>query len=235
MTTTRSTAGQVDDGLPGLKSFDILEAEGRVWFRQALSPGVLQSLDAAIALPSNRPGLRMRVSDLPPEAMEALNHLAGTVLPGSRPVRVVAFDKSYDSNWALPWHRDHVITVSDKAETDGYTNWTLRNGVWHVRPPPALLERMIFLRVLLDDTSEDSGDLEVATGSHLGASSQTAHELGAGCEPVVEKTFGTRGDVLALKALVLHRSGAASRIGRRRAIRIDFSADMLPEPVKWAN
>jgi hypothetical protein len=218
-----------------LKSSGALETEGRVWFRQALNEGVMRSLDVATETLAGRPGLRMPISELPKEAIEPLTRIAGSILPGSRPVRVVAFDKSGESNWALPWHRDHVITVADTAEVDGFTNWTLRNGVWHVRPPLALLERMIFLRVLLDDTAEDSGDLEIAVGSHLSPSSQTAHDLDAGCEPVVEKTFGNRGDVLALKALVLHRSGAAGQIGRRRAIRIDFSADTLPEALNWAN
>ncbi len=232
-----SAIGLTDDadgGLSRLKGSSAFETEGRIWLRQALSECVLRSLDAATEQLADRPGLRMSVRELPEEATETLTHIAGRMLPQSRPVRIVVFDKSDERNWALPWHRDHVITVADKTETDGYTNWTLRNGVWHVRPPPEVLERMIFLRVLLDDTAEDSGDLEIAVGSHLGPCARTAHELEIGQQPVIEKTFGNRGDVLALKALMLHRSGAASRIGRRRAIRIDFSADLLPEPLKWA-
>jgi len=44
------------------------------------------------------------------------------MLPGARAVRVVVFGKSAARNWALPWHRDHVITVANKVEIDGYSN-----------------------------------------------------------------------------------------------------------------
>ncbi|MAT34679.1 MAG: phytanoyl-CoA dioxygenase [Ponticaulis sp.] len=183
----------------------------------------------------NGPGARRSVRSLPDTAKGALQVLASRIQPESKPVRVVTFDKSEEANWALPWHRDFVITTADRQEVEGFSNWTRRNGVWHVRPPMALLEQMFFLRVLLDDTNEQSGDLEIVPTSHVGRHSRTAHEFDGDIEKASISTFGERGDILALHALILHRSAAAGARKARRAIRIDFSADALPEPLEWAD
>jgi ectoine hydroxylase-related dioxygenase (phytanoyl-CoA dioxygenase family) len=211
-----------------------LEERGYCWFRGGLSDAEVQQLEDAIRVSDRSPGLRLSVNALPANVLESLVFIAQSVLEHARPVRALYFDKSEDATWSLPWHRDLVVAVQRREETDGFQNWTQRDGIWQVRPPMSILRRMMFLRVLLDSTDAESGDLQLAVGSHKGAASETAHDFNPGDEDEIEQTFGQRGDVLAVKALVLHKSGTC-QAGRRRAIRLDFSADDLPTPLKWAN
>ncbi len=37
----------------------------------------------------------------------------------ARPARVLFFDKTPESNWAVPWHQDRTIAVKQRIDTDG--------------------------------------------------------------------------------------------------------------------
>lgn len=209
-------------------------ADGRVWFRGALGEAELAELDRVGAM-GEAPGVRMAAQADVVAALAPVDELVRRFMPGARPVRVVAFNKSEGGNWALPWHQDRVIAVQDKADVPGFSNWTRKAGVWHVEPPIAFLQRMIFARVHLDPATAENGALELAPGTHdLGKVADTdvgglvgrlgqAHEL----------CIADRGDILVAGALTLHRSRASQSAARRRAIRIDYSADELPPPLEW--
>lgn len=209
------------------------EIEGRIWFRDVLDAGELLALEAASAI-EDAPGVRLSASDDMRRALAPLDRIAAELLPGARAVRLVAFDKSAAANWALPWHQDRVIAVHERYEVDGFNAWTRKAGVWHVEPPIAWLQRLIFLRVHLDAAGEETGCLEVAPGTHaLGfVAADQAASVAEAHGP--ELCAAARGDVLAAKALILHRSRASKRQISRRALRVDYSADILPAPLEWA-
>lgn len=209
------------------------ETQGRIWFRGGLSDDELSVLDAACAM-EHAPGVRLSASAEMRAALAPLNRIAQNLIPSARAVRLVAFDKSAEANWALPWHQDRVIAVRERHEIEGFGAWTRKTGVWHVEPPIGLLEQMIFLRVHLDAADEASGCLELARGTHaLGfvAAGKAAEVAEAHAS---ELCVATRGDVLAAKALILHRSRASARTVSRRALRVDYSANELPTPLAWA-
>jgi hypothetical protein len=210
----------------------VLESEGRVWFRGGLGEPELQVLDPVCALGA-APGARIGPSREVIVALASVDRLAQRLLPGARPVRVVTFNKSEERNWALPWHQDRVIAVRERVETPGFGNWTRKSGVWHAEPPIGLLERMLFLRVHLDPADDGNGCLEIATGSHSRGKVADDRAEGIASASVTEQCIAQRGDVLAAKALILHRSGASHSLTSRRAIRIDYSADELPAPLEW--
>ncbi|MDP3739270.1 MAG: phytanoyl-CoA dioxygenase family protein [Hyphomonadaceae bacterium] len=209
-----------------------LESEGCVWFRGALSETKLRALDPICALGS-APGARIAPAPDLIAALAPVDRLAQSLLAGARPVRVVAFNKTEAANWALPWHQDRVIAVRERVETPGFVNWTRKSGVWHVEPPIGLLERMLFLRVHLDAADVESACLVVATGSHSRGKVPDDRAEGIASAAVTEQCIAQRGDVLAAKALILHRSGASRRPTSRRAIRIDYSAEQLQAPLQW--
>jgi Protein involved in biosynthesis of mitomycin antibiotics/polyketide fumonisin len=211
------------------------ETAGFVWFRQALSESVCRELDDWFDVGQGEAGKRRTVAGLPESFTDVGSKLVSEIIRGAAPVRVVTFDKNAAANWGVPWHRDFVVTTDRKAEVDGFINWTQRDGVWHARPPISLLDHMFFLRILLDDTDENSGDLELLPGSHLGPARSTAHDFGEAKESGVVQTCGKRGDVLAAHALILHRSRAAASAKTRRSVRIDYCAAKLPTPLNWAN
>ncbi len=211
-----------------------LEEEGRVWFRAALSEEALADLDA-LAEGSGTAGIR--ISD--PEPVAAINRalapLAAKVLPGARPVRLTLFDKSAATNWSLPWHQDRVIAVAERYTVEGYTNWSRKDGLWHVEPPADLLAGMLFARVHLDPADADGGAMELALGSHRWGrvASGDAGTVADRCRQ--ETCVAARGDILFVKALTLHRSATSRSGAARRALRVDYAlATHLAPPLTWA-
>ena len=205
--------------------------EGVVWRRGALDAQTCRALAAAL---DDRPGKRLAADAGLRAALDPVTRLVGAVLPGARIVRVVGFAKSGATAWRLPWHQDRVIAVRDRAEVEGFANWTLKSGVWHVEPPLALLERMIFARLLLDPVGGASGAMCYAEGSHtLGRVPSAEAETAAARFPETSE-LGAAGDLLLLPMLTLHSSSPASADTPRRVLRLDFCADPLPGGLEWA-
>jgi ectoine hydroxylase-related dioxygenase (phytanoyl-CoA dioxygenase family) len=211
------------------------EAEGRLWLRAAVPEPELARLEALTSVESG-PGARLSLSE---ELVGVLSggELAASIAqiqPAAKAVRIVAFKKSAQSNWGVPWHQDRVIAVRQKQSVPGFINWSRKSGIWHCEPPAAFLDGMVFARVHLDPTDESNGAMEVALGSHrhgLVASAEAARTAGQ-CPS--EIGTANRGDVLILKMLTLHRSRPARTAAPRRVLRIDYACSPLPQPLEWA-
>jgi hypothetical protein len=80
--------------------------------------------------------------------------------------RSMFFDKTPDANWKVAWHQDLTIAVRKKIEVDGYTAWSVKEGIVHVQPPISVLERMVTVRLHLDDCGLENGPLQVIPMSH---------------------------------------------------------------------
>lgn len=154
--------------------------------------------------------------------------------PAAKPVRVVAFNKSQDTNWGVPWHQDRVISVAQKHEVDGFKNWALKTGVWHCEPPQDQLETMLFVRVHLDDTDETNDALKIAVGSHSRGIVPAAEAENIAAQFPLETCDAKRGDVLILKMLTCHSSAPSQSTAPRRVLRIDYAPAPLPEPLAWS-
>jgi hypothetical protein len=157
----------------------------------------------------------------------------GLLGPAARAVRALFFDKNADSNWALGWHQDRTIAVRARREVPGFSAWTVKSGIDHVVPPFQYLERMLVLRVHLDDAGGGNAPLLVAPGSH---------RLGRIAEPEIAaavERLGTAvcpagtGDVWAYRAPILHASDRAAAPARRRVLQLAYSADTLPGGLEW--
>lgn len=152
----------------------------------------------------------------------------------ARAVRVIYFDKTPETNWAVPWHQDRTIAAADRVETPGFRHWSLKAGVHHVEPPEAILQSMVALRLHLDDCGPDNGPLMAVRGSfRLGRvpTSQINRHVESGS---VCAYCASAGDLVAMRGLTIHASKRASRPGRRRVVHVDFSAANLPGGLQWA-
>ena len=78
----------------------------------------------------------------------------------ARPVRAILFDKTAESNWLVPWHQDLTIVVESRAEAPGYGPWSMKDGRHHVQPPMHVMERMLTIRLHLDDCDATNGALQ---------------------------------------------------------------------------
>lgn len=212
-----------------------LEHQGRVWLRQAVTADEMAGMDALIDI-GNRPGTRIRDSaplfDMIRKSawVDAIARL----WPLRHPVRALAFDKSADSNWGVPWHQDRVIAVKEKAEAPGFSSWSNKSGLWHCEPPLEFLDQMLFVRVHFDRNSAQNGAMEIALQSHKAGMipAGDAAKIAQSCE--TEVCQADRGDILVLNMLTLHRSCPSKVASSRRALRVDFAPDTLPPPLSWA-
>ena len=148
-------------------------------------------------------------------------------------VRGTFFDKTPEANWKVPWHQDLTIAVRQKKDVVGFNCWTLKAGITHVQPPANLLQEVLALRLHLDATNEESGALKVIPGSHkLGRlSADDVQKIRLESEPVVCSV--ERGDVLAMRPLLLHSSSASSIASHRRVIHLEFCSVDLPGGLEW--
>ena len=212
------------------------DATGRIWFRTAISPEDLDTFDQIAKHPA-RAGARVKASTALHDVLRSNGSLMQTIAalePNSKPVRVVAFNKTQQTNWGVPWHQDRVIAVAEKHDADGFENWTNKSGVWHCEPPLQVLESMLFVRIHLDDTDEKNGAMQIAAGSHTeGFVTSIDAEKVARNYPI-ETCTAKRGDVLVLHMLTLHGSKPSVAETNRRVFRVDFAAMPLPAPLKWA-
>jgi hypothetical protein len=149
------------------------------------------------------------------------------------PVRGLLFDKVDGANWHVGWHQDVMIPVAERKEVEGFGSWSVKAGVMHVKPPEDVLANMIALRVHLDDCGPENGPLRVLPGSHRHGilSSEQVNEWIATRQAVT--CTARRGDVLAMRLLLLHASSRAASCGHRRVIHIEYAAADLPGGLQW--
>lgn len=178
--------------------------------------------------------------DVWPAAREAASEvaqraaIADVLGPGFGLVRAIFFDKPPGRSWSLPWHRDLTIAVRDVHRvTDGFTRPTVKAGVPHVEAPAGLLRRMLTARIALDDVTDDNGPLLVVPGTHNDARVDDLPSAGD-LDSRARVIHMDAGDVLVIRPLVIHRSGA-SRMGTSRhrgTLHFEFAPEGLL-PVGW--
>lgn len=148
-------------------------------------------------------------------------------------VHAILFDKTPDANWKVVWHQDLTIAVQARANLPGFVAWSEKEGVVHVQPPIELLERMLAIRIHLDDCTADNGPVRVLDGSHRsGRLSVEATDQWRAQHPAVD-CVAERGAILAFRPLILHASSMARLPAHRRVIHFDFATDELPPPLEW--
>lgn len=218
------------------QSFD---TDGTAAIPQAVPTPLLDELRAVDATPggSRRRGGMRNVLDLSiiQAAVNALRPLARE-LAGSPSIscgRGILFDKTPESNWAVAWHQDRSIAVDEQCDVAGYGPWSMKHGVTHVQPPVGVLERIVTLRLHMDDCPPENGPLRTLPGGHT-RGILSDEQLAALRESTPEREHAaTAGEVLAMRPLVPHASSPAARPGRRRVLHLEFSPDDLPRPLQW--
>ncbi|HSI10644.1 MAG TPA: phytanoyl-CoA dioxygenase family protein [Chthoniobacter sp.] len=207
----------------------------------ALMPGVMDGPERQVllaALGEVAGAGRRGLLGLPAVAVLARSErwleLARPHLPAEpRAVRAIYFDKSAEANWGVAWHQDLTIALQARVEAPGFGPWSVKEGIPHVQPPVELLERMLTIRLHLDDADETNGALRVLPGSHhFGRpNAERIQELrgerdGFLCEAAA-------GDALLMRPLLLHASGRSVSPRHRRVLHIEYAGFALPEPLRW--
>jgi hypothetical protein len=146
--------------------------------------------------------------------------------------RAIFFDKVPGANWALGWHQDRVIAVSEPRDVPQFLGWGQRAGVWQVQPPPEILAAMVAVRIHLDECGPENGPLRVIPGSHGHGwlddeISRWKHDV----EPVT--CLVSAGGAITMCPLILHASSKAISPSHRRVIHIEYARGELPGGLEW--
>jgi ectoine hydroxylase-related dioxygenase (phytanoyl-CoA dioxygenase family) len=139
------------------------------------------------------------------------------------------FEKSPDANWLVSWHQDTALPMSAQHDVAGWGPWSTKSGVTYAHAPRRVLERVIALRIHLDDSTADNGPLRVLPGSHIhGVLGDTQiHEL----SQRVKQTQCTvpAGGVIAMRPLLVHASSKATVEAPRRVLHLEYAASLMLE------
>jgi ectoine hydroxylase-related dioxygenase (phytanoyl-CoA dioxygenase family) len=166
-----------------------------------------------------------------PAAVALVESIVG---PNARAVRGIFFDKTPGANWPVAWHQDLTLAVAERREVEGWSNWSVKAAVHHVQPPPDVLDRMVTLRIQLDNCGDENGPLRVLPGTHrLGRIK--ADRLAVLRSEIAERAcLAPVGSALAFKPLLLHASSAAKAPSHRRVIHLEYAPnDLLPQELNW--
>jgi hypothetical protein len=197
--------------------------------RYAADDAVLSSEGGPAYGARNLLDLWPRAADLAraPALADAITDVLGT---GAGVVRALYFDKPPGHSWALPWHKDYSVAVTEHGRLGAFTKPTVKAGVPHLTAPFAVLSRMLTLRVHLDDATADNGPLRVIPGSHRAyhpRDDEPREAIAVHCRA---------GDVLLMRPLLTHASGHSKpEAGRhRRIVHLECAAQMvLPDGYRW--
>ena len=158
---------------------------------------------------------------------ERLVAIASAVLrQNAVPFRVTLFDKSISANWSVVWHQDTSLPLAHRFELPGWGPWSVKSGVAYAHAPTAALNRVVALRVHLDDSLQSNGPLRVLPGTHrLGVlSDENVAKISASRVP--KSCVLPRGGVLAMRPLLIHSSPRQASAEPRRVLHIEY-ADSL--------
>jgi hypothetical protein len=171
------------------------------------------------------PGIAMLASD-PRMRTLAADALGGRAVP----FRATLFDKSAESNWSVVWHQDTALPLATRFETEGWGPWSVKAGVMYAHAPASALNRVIALRIHLDESTSTNGPLRVLAGTHkkgLLTDEQVA-EL-ARISAATECLVG-RGGVLMMRPLLVHSSTRVVTKAARRVLHIEYAEDLEVAP-----
>jgi hypothetical protein len=233
-------------------SLDSFERMGFAIIEGVLSPGLVAGLREATDTYSagghdgalDRRGevyggrdLLWRVSEVSglAQSAEILSLIQGILGPMAFPVRGLFFDKTLNTNWNLPWHQDLTVAVSARRDVPGFGPWTRKAGIPHAHAPSGFLERMVTIRVHLDDSGPGDGPLRVLPGSHLeGKLSGPALAAWLSRAGAVAVDCNVKaGGAVIMRPLLVHASASRTSPGHRRVIHLEYAAENLPGGLEW--
>lgn len=140
--------------------------------------------------------------------------------------RATLFEKTGRSNWLVVWHQDTALPLEDRSESHEWGPWSVKEGITYAHAPTWALERVLALRLHLDDSTPANGPLKVIPCSHKGGvlTDEQVFELSRHDSPT--ECLVERGGIIAMRPLLIHSSSKCEVDTPRRVIHIEY-ADSL--------
>lgn len=219
-----------------------VEQQGYAIVPNVLAPEEVRELARHLEvsdLPRSRAGIRHLLNH--PAVMKAANDprlvgIARSVLgDGAMPFKATLFDKSPETNWLITWHQDTALPLREKHEIPGWGPWSIKEGISYAHAPAIALEKVIALRLHLDDSSEENGPLRVVPGTH-GKGVLSDIDVEAIVEESAPATcLVPNGGVIVMRPLIIHASSKSHSDISRRVLHIEYARrDTVPIPLQLA-
>jgi len=151
------------------------------------------------------------------------------------PFHATLFDKSLPANWLAVWHQDTALPLQEKCERAGWGPWSVKQDVIYAHAPAAAREKILALRVHIDESASENGPLKVLAGTHNSGvlSDDSIQELAARV-PATDCVV-LKGGILAMRPLVVHSSSKSQDSAPRRVLYIEYAASAtISEGLKLA-
>jgi len=218
---------------------DTLTYSGFEIVPSVLSEAEISELCAALGAFEIAPGHRNLMRRVPEVRALALSGKIAALLEEriearAFPVRSIFFDKTPEANWLVPWHQDLTIAVQERRDVPGYGPWSVKDGVPHVQPPVTFLEKMLTIRLHLDDCGSANGALRVIPGSHRRGRLSAAEIIESRARQAEVICSMRAGDALLMRPLLLHASSEASEASHRRVVHLEYATLPVAEGLAWA-
>jgi ectoine hydroxylase-related dioxygenase (phytanoyl-CoA dioxygenase family) len=146
--------------------------------------------------------------------------------PAAVPFRATLFDKSPDANWLVVWHQDTALPLRERTEQQGWGPWSTKAGVLYAHAPAWALEKVVAVRISLDDSSETNGPLRVLPDTHRNGVLSDARVQQLSREIRAVDCVAAAGSVVAMRPLTIHASSKSTDGRPRRILHIEYAARM---------
>jgi hypothetical protein len=142
------------------------------------------------------------------------------------PFRVTLFDKSPSANWLVVWHQDTALPLREKREKAGWGPWSIKQGVIYAHASATALQRVVALRVHIDDSTAENRPLRILPGTHnMGIlSDDSLPEVAT--RVAANDCVVAKGGILAMRPLVVHSSSKSQNKAARRVLHIEYAASI---------
>jgi ectoine hydroxylase-related dioxygenase (phytanoyl-CoA dioxygenase family) len=159
--------------------------------------------------------------------------IAGLLPLNNVAVQCTLFEKTIDKNWLVPLHQDLSIPVREHCENIHLSGWSHKEGIIYVQPPIEVLEKLVAIRVHIDDCNSDNGALRVVPASHDRGRISPADIPTLKTDNGEQLCTVKQGGALVMRPLLLHASSKANIPNRRRVLHFLFGSESLPLGLEW--
>ena len=133
-------------------------------------------------------------------------------------IQAITFDKTPTINWKVAWHQDLMFPFANKVASNDFDLSCQKDGIEFARPPLSVLNKMLAVRVHLDDCDETNGPLRVSPGTHrfgILPSADIPTKIRTQGEMIC---LAKKGEALLMNPLILHASSQATAPKHRRIL-----------------
>ena len=152
----------------------------------------------------------------------ATEHLGAPAIP----FRATLFDKAPGSNWLVAWHQDRALPLEKQVDATGWGPWSVKAGVHYAHAPAQALERVVALRLSLDDSAKDNGPLRVLPGTESRGVLTDAQVAALAQEIAPVDCCVDAGGIVVIRPLIVHASSKAVSDRPRRVLHIEYAGSL---------